>query len=100
MAHKFPEPTRKSVTVQMQGQLKEFKFETTNVYEIANLDGLMVEHLIVAGSIERGTVYFRLRYEPFSEKMTLYHFNFQDKYKTISETKFLQPPSRLQCPDI
>jgi len=100
MSTKFPEPTRKSMTVQMQGQLKDFTFGQTHLYETANLNGLMVEHLILAQSQNQGTIYFRLRYEPFADKMTLFHFNFQDKFREISKTRLLQQPREIFCPDI
>ncbi len=68
------------------------------MFDIGDLDGLIVENLLAIGSQSKGTIYFRLRYEPFDGEMVLFHIAYQEKIQKIIEGQLLKFPEKVPCP--
>lgn len=93
----FADAERKSIKIKLKEQLASRKFIKTAIFEAANLEGLMVEYLVVAHTQNQGMIYFRLRYVPYDDVMQLQSMNYNSSYEEIMKIQTLQPLQLKTC---
>ncbi len=88
----------KPIAATLETIRNDHKYFSGSVWEISNLDGLLVEHLILMNTKSRGNIFFRIVYEKFANDMKgIKVFINTDMETTWKEWPFLQTPKRTHC---
>ncbi len=73
-------------------------FRSAQVLELANINGLVMDHLIVVNSVSEGNAYFRFTYELAGNDVTGVHFAFNmDFDDALDSWPIFQEPVPLSC---
>ncbi len=80
-------------------ELEKFDYRGGQVYQIAELPGVIEEFFITLNLTGAGSVYLRVLYEGNGrDALSFINIDFQASYHDATEAPFLQPPKPVLCP--
>lgn len=96
----WTEEQRRTVATGVGAWLLKYRdFRDGQVYQVANLPGVIEEYFLTLNLKGGGSVYLRVLYEGNGGDVALINFRYKADYYEAIETAFLQPPEPVTCPE-
>jgi hypothetical protein len=90
---------RAKLPVVVGAELEKFDYRGGQVYQIAELPGVVEEYFLTLNLTGSGSVYLRVLYEGNGrDALSFINIDFKASYHDALEDPFLQPPKSVACP--